>query len=142
VKKQIYELGLYNFGKRWYIVLLGDDDNTHFHVVEDVNITIEEILAPNTSSITKSSAFSIHSNTMEIDDIRISPKCYQKRGIGHLVVMFMEKTAKLKGVKTIRGYISKYDDFNELIKFYKNLGFAYTPYNTGSYIGYCQKVIS
>ena len=139
-EKELYELGHDKFGEKWYIILLGDDDLTEYFVMDEAHKGSKDL---NFDTITPTCAFSITSNIMELLDIDIYPEYYRKRGIGTLIINFIEKLARSKGVLKIEGKISETDDLNHLQRFYGRLGFTVTPYKNkqGVYVGSIEKIL-
>ena len=144
IEFKLYELGYDKHGKKWFVRTVNfppDYTDTTLELIEE-----KDLYKANNYHVTPRAECKLwkeKNNTLTINDIEIIDKTLEDRGIGTLLITFVEKLARSQNLSKLFGELSKVDanHFNKLKHFYKKLGFNLILYEPprGIYIGYVEK---
>jgi GNAT superfamily N-acetyltransferase len=148
-KTELHELGYDKYDKRWFIKLRNMGEIAGFGKITGIDVISEAYKDEADSirySIVERSGFRIISkNILMIDDIVVVDR-YQDRGIGTLILKFIEKLSRSQGITKLHGEISARDSdhIKKLIHFYGKSDFNFTPYEPpkGIFIAQVEKLLA
>jgi len=112
-------LGQDRFSKRWFVLLAEGGETGVFHVL--ASATSLKNADWDSPYIFNASVQKIPCRLAKFDIY--GDEDFQNRGIGSLLLRYVEKWAQQSGVNTLYGFISPYDDVERLKRFYHRHGY-------------------
>jgi hypothetical protein len=143
---KLYKLGYDKYGERWFVRTVKftpDYGDTTLELIKEENIDKANNFHVPPRAICK--MWKESNNSMTINDIEIIDKSLENRGIGTLILIFVEKLARLQGINKLYGELSivDVDHLDKLKHFYNKLGFDFVLHETkkGTTIGHIEKQV-
>jgi GNAT superfamily N-acetyltransferase len=144
---KLYELGYDKYGKRWFVRTVRftpDYGDTTLELIEEKDI--DKANNFHVPPRAKCTIWKEPNNTLIINDIVIIDESLENRGIGTLILTFVEHLVRLQGIGKLYGELSHADadHLDKLEHFYNKLGFDFVLHESqrGTTIGHVEKKIT